>query len=337
MMNLIMQTIIITYLFLLVPFHFGILWTGIFSKRQKKISEVFTNGYLLMMAVFWCIAVVSIQKGSALSELARVWLIVSMLVSVAANIFFYKKIQLFVKDMITFWKNGQSRMVGLLVVFLVCSVFFTRPSILDETLEIVQTAVATDTMYQYDVYTGSVSEEAAAGHMFAPIEMLYAAADKLTGMEPYVMLYYMVPVGLLCFFYCAIWRIGNQLIKKKENLVFFVGIVTAIYWMTTYLTGQSVLTGIFLNSWNGLTLLSCCIMPIAFGELAEWMAESEKGKIGYKIEKICTAAVLLLAGQLTDEKGGFYIGLMLLISTAVMIVRKGDDYGITSGRFKKRV
>ena len=336
-MNLIIQTMIIAYLFLLVPFHFGILWTSVFVKRKRTVSEIMTDGYLSMMAVFCILAVLSIQKGSLLSELAVIWLSVCAAVSVLVNVFCWKRIREFVTAVITFWKKREHRNLVFLAVLMTAAILFTRPSALDSTLEIVQTAVETNTMYVYDAYTGVETGNAMTGHAYAPIEMLYAAAGNLTKIEIPLFLYYFVPISFIGFFYLGIWRMGNQLIEDKKYCVPFIWIVTVIYWMTTYLEGQSVVTGIFLNCWNGLTLLSCVIMPIAFGELLNWIEEAAAGRIENKIEKIAAAVLLLLAGQLTDEKGGFYIGLMFVVSITVVIVRKGYDYGITSGRFKKRV
>lgn len=336
-MNLIIQTMIIAYLFLLVPFHFGILWTSVFTKRHRTVSEVWTDGYLSMMAVFFIIAVLSIRKGNLLSELAMLWVYICAIVSVAASVFGWKRIREFVTEIIAFWKERGNRSLVFLAVLIVISILFTRPSVLDSTLEIVQTAVETNTMYVYDAYTGMETRDALTGHAYAPIEMLYAVGGSLTKIEIPLFLYYFVPISFISFFYMGIWRVGNQLVKNKKGCISFIWIVTVIYWMTTYLQDQSVVTGIFLNSWNGMTLLSCVIMPIAFGEFFKWIEETAVGKIVYKTEKIVVAILLLLAGQLTDEKGGFYIGLMLIISIAVVIVRKGYDYGITSGRFKKRV
>ena len=77
-------------------------------------------------------------------------------------------------------------------------------------------------------------------------------------------------------------------------------------------------------------------MPVVFGSCVEWMKSTEICKWGW-IEIAYKAAVFVLAGQLMNAKGGFYIGLMLVTTLTVMIVRKGYDYVVTSGRFKKRV
>ena len=192
-------------------------------------------------------------------------------------------------------------------------------------------------MYEYNEYTGYLDEYAIEGHAFSPIEMLYASFIKLTGVESALFLYYIVPVFLIGIFFAGIWRLGSVLLKQNDQISWFMFVVTVIFWMTTYLEGQSVVTGIFLNSWNGLTWLSCFIMPMAFSSSIEVMNQAVQGKIENKWYRIIMAVVLILAAQLTNSKGGFYVLLMWCLTVIVVLVRKGYDYGIAFGCFKKRV
>lgn len=348
-MDLIFQILIIIYLFFGVPFHLGIIGARIFHKSHKSMSELMTNGYLIMLAAFCVVAVSGIHLEWSLTRLTEVWVTLLLAGSVVANILCLKQTQAFIMDMLEFWeckrkkKNDRTkvryRFMALLAVVTLIAITFTRPSVEDATLEIVNTSIATDSMYVYDEYTGYISEYAGEGHVFSPIEMLYASAACLTGIPSAFMLYYLIPICFLFFFYMVLWRVGMQLFKTDKQIMGFEIIAIIIYWMTTYLEGQSVVTGIFLNSWNGLTLLSCCIMPVTFSVCMAWIREATEGtgKLEHKVQKICMAVTLLLAGQVTNDKGGFYIALMLFLMAAVIIARKGYDYVITSGRFKKRV
>lgn len=338
-MNLVFQIILIAYLFLVVPFHFGILSTKLFRKDHTKMSEVMTSGYLMMLACFWPIAVAAVNLEWPLKRLTVVWVVFTVAVSLVTILLGRSQIKAFFLMLIEYWGiRRRYPFMALVIVFAAGSVLFTKPSPEDATLEIVYTAVSTDTMYVYDEYTGYISEYAMEGHAYSPIEMLYAVGAELTGVSVPFMLYYMVPICQLLFFYMVLWRVGTVFFEKEEQISSFVAVVTVIYAMTTYLEGQSVVTGIFLNSWNGMTQLSCMVMPAALAACLEVINEVvNEGRIEHKIEKICMTVILLLAGQLTNAKGGFSIALMLMVSLAVIIVRKGYDYVVTSGRFKKRV
>ena len=135
----------------------------------------------------------------------------------------------------------------------------------------------------------------------------------------------------------ATWRLGMALYEEKKRRVVFVLFVAAIYLMNVFFGGQSEVNQIFAEQPNGLTWLSCVVMPMVLAHCLEWMKAVQAGKVSHKLRRICEAVILLIAGQLLDKKGGFYIALMWLLTVAVILVRKGYDYVITTGSFKKRV
>ncbi|MBQ8279998.1 MAG: hypothetical protein IJZ23_09185 [Roseburia sp.] len=281
---------------------------------KKSVAETLTNGYLSMMALFFAAAFLAMKLGWSLSMLSWIWIpLIAIFVSMLAIV--WRKAHGAAKPAV-----NRVLVIGM-VLTVVVSIGFTRPYAEDATLEIVNSAVAANHLVQ----------------SFAPIEMLYASFAKFTGLESATVLYYVFPIFLLGFFFAGIWRLGSALFDEEEKVAEFELFVIGIYWMTAFLEGQSVVTGIFLNSWNGLTWLSCFVMPVVLANCLEWMKQAEAGKMQGMIKKIGMAVIMLLAGQLTNEKGGFYVALMLFLAIAVIIVRKGYDYGITSGRFKKRV
>lgn len=347
-MNLIFQIIIIAYLFLVVPFLFGILETVIFRNSQKMLSEILINGYLFMLAVFCVISVIAVRLQWTLQDLTKIWMIFAGIVSVTVFSLGFKQMKSFVTEVQMYWYKeaktenvivkSRYRILVILVVMLGVSVLLPGQSSEDCTLEIVDITVATNEMYQHDPYSGEVSNTAMGEHAYSAIEMLYAVGASLTGIEIPLMLYYLIPACILIYFYMGIWNLGNQLMDKEEKVIWFALFVAVIYWMTGYSERQSLLTGIYLNSWNGLTILSCMVMPVTFGYCMKWMKEAKEGCILINLMEIVFRIVIfVLAGQLTNAKGGFYIGLMLFVAFSVIGVRKGYDYVITSGCFKKRI
>lgn len=335
-MKLIVQIVFILYLFLIVPFLIGILETCIFKKTHRKISEILTNGCLGMLACFWVVSVFAVKMEWALSRLAFLWVVIAVVISVFAVLLGRKQMKCFFKEVLEFWKFKEKQknrrkikflFLVMLVYFVMVSIFFTRPNAEDNTWEIVHTAVTTNTMYLYDEYSGYLSMDAAEGHTYSPIEMLYAASISLAGISETIALYYIIPICLLFFFYMGLWKLGTKFLKDTEQIMTFVGLACIIYWMTTYLEGQSVVTGIFLNSWNGLTILSCFVMPVVISSLLQWLELGERrneAAIG-KLESFYRVIIFILAGQLTNEKGGFYILLMLTAVLFSFIFLKKED------------
>ena len=140
---------------------------------------------------------------------------------------------------------------------------------------------------------------------------------------------------LLIFF--ATWRLGMTLYEENKKRVVFVLFVAVIYLMNAFLGEQSEVNQIFAEQPHGLTWLCSVVMPMVLAHCLEWMKAVRVGKVSHKLLRICEAVVLLVAGQLLNKKGGFYIILMWVLTVAVILVRKGYDYVIKTGSFKKRV
>ena len=135
----------------------------------------------------------------------------------------------------------------------------------------------------------------------------------------------------------AMWNLGMALYDDKKKIAVFVAFAATIYLMNAFLGGQSEVNGFWADEMDGLTWLSHVVMPMVLSQCLSLMKGVAAGKVTHKVRRIVEAAILLVAGQFLNEKGGFYIALMWLLTAAVILVRKGYDYVITSGRFKKRI
>ena len=341
-MNPIFQIVIIAYLFLLVPFLTGVLEASIFRKGKKSASEIFANGYVLMLAVFCVLAVIFVQMKQPLSMLAKLWLAVTVVLCVLAVFVGRGVMKTLAVELQLFWRNpsrGKWIMLVVMLLSVIVSIGFTRPDARDATVEIVRISTETDSMYLYDAYSGYPTGYLDASRAQSPIEMFYAVGASLTGMEGSRLVYSVLPVSILLLFFSVMWRLARGLFEKDMHRIGFILSVILLYWMATYMEGRSLLLGIFVNGWNGMTFLECILLPLALSICLVWMKQAEDGvrKLPSKIEKLVLAAGLILAGQLLHNKGGFYVLLMLFLCVAVILIKGGYAYGIAYGGSKKRI
>lgn len=336
-MNPFFQTIIIAYLFFVVPILMGSVETAVFSKEKKSVSEIVTNGYLVMFAMFFSLAVILIQKEQPLSALSRSWGMVVVVITLMGIIIGQKVLKQIVLECRKFWQKGKGILLLVVVVSIVGSVGFVKPSIEDATVLIVETSIETDSMYLVNPYSGYETGVLDSSGAYSPLEMLYATGIQFVSADSQLVIYYILPVIQLVMFFVTVWRMSGILLEQEEQRIWFEVVMIAIYWMTTYMKKQGLVTGIFLNSWNGLTVLSCIILPLAFTMLIKWIQQAEYGikSIPAKLEKCVLTIMLIFAAQLTNNNGGFYIFLMLFLAIAVVVVKGGYAYGIKTGRFKK--
>lgn len=338
-MNPFFQITIVAYLFFAVPVLLGVLEAAIFQKEEKGISEIITNGYLIMLAMFWIIATIFIWQGRQLSVLTKGWCVVTTVSSLVGLIVGWKKLKSILIECKEFWQGRQYFLLLVTVLSLLVSIGFTRPATEDITALIVDTSVKTDSMYLVNPYSGYETGMVEESYATSPLEMLYAIGVQITGADTQMIIYYVLPVILLIFFFLTIWRVSGSLVEQEEQRVWFEVVAIILYWMTAFDKERALVTGIFLNCWNGLTILSCIILPLAFSLMVKWMQQAEHGikNIPAKFEKSVLTIMLILAAQLINNKGGFYILLMLFLTIAVIIVKGGYTYVIKTGRFKKRI
>lgn len=339
-MNLIFQIMIIAYLFFVVPFLIGVLQASAFKTRKKSVSEIFTNGYLIMLTLFWYPTVFLIMERQALSLLATVWMGITLVLCVLAILVGRKQIKETCKEITLFWREKDSRFLLIsIIISIVISIGFTKPDAADVTVEIVDVAIETDSMYQYDAYSGYYVGYAGKEHTMAPIEMFYAVGASLAGMEADVFVYRVLPVSVLLLFFLTIWRLGKVFFESKSQQIQFAQAMMLLYWMSTYMQGRALVTGVFLNCWNGLTILSNVILPFTLSILLTWMKGGKKEfcTMSARWENIIVATIAIMAGQLVYYSGGLYVALMFFLYIAVMLVKGGYAYVIKTGCFKKRV
>jgi hypothetical protein len=137
---------------------------------------------------------------------------------------------------------------------------------------------------------------------------------------------------LLLLFFAGMWRLGKCFFEGEAERIGFFLVVTVLYWMTAWMDGRAEATGIFLNSRNGLTVLSCLVFPITLAAGLEWLKAD-----GRHVRRLIGAVGLVLSGQLCYRNGGLYVLLMLFLFLAVDLVRRGYRHGRASGFFKKHL
>ena len=336
-MNLFFQILIIAYLFFIVPILMGSVEAVIFAKEKKSVSEIITNGYLIMFAVFFCLAVILVQKEQPLSVLSKSWGMLVVVITLMGIVIGRKVLKQLLSECKEFWQKEKRLLLLVVVASIVGSVAFTKPSIEDITVLIVDVSLETDSMYLVNPYSGYQAGVLDNNGARSPLEMFYATGIQLAGADSQLVIYYFLPVIQLIMFFLTVWRMSGILLEQEKQRIGFEVVITAIYWMTTYMKKQGLVTGIFLNSWNGLTILSSIILPLAFAMVVKWIQEAEKNikKILINGDNCVLAMGLIGASQLTNNKGAFYVILMLFLGIAVTIVKGGYAYGIKTGRFKK--
>lgn len=325
------------YFFAVVPFLAGVFWDSVTKVKEHRIVRAWINGYVAMLAAFWCVAFVLLFRGCTLKRLSAVWLAVSVLICLVGLIAGRKQLLSYGRHAVMACQKstGVMRVVfAVSVILLLFSVMFVEPRI-EPTVETVATSVATDTTYMYQPYTGEQFPSTQADKIISPYEMLYAPMVLFSGAKAGFLIKIVLPFFLIPFFYGVYSEIGRELFKDHRGQAVFLLIAEALYTVPVYTAVNTSVAGIFQNCWHGEVLLNSCVLPFAFLQILKianrilHKTSDCRHRERMEYPGIHAAGVFLCAypaAQLCTPKGWFYLLLMTILMVVVVIVRKGCEY-----------
>lgn len=165
------KLLVILYAILLVPYMAGVLWHTYVIKKEIKYGY-FLKGWFVMMALFFLEALPMVMRKRPLRELKYAWIVTMILITIVFLLCVIMNRKQWKPDRAEIIKKCRlSWIPGIMILY---SVVLVSPQIEDDTTEVVMTAYMTDTMYQYQPYTGEAYTELQQDRSISPIEMYYA-------------------------------------------------------------------------------------------------------------------------------------------------------------------
>ena len=80
--------LLVIYLFFLVPLLAGAFIDAAAGVKRRNISSTYATGFVAMLGIFWCVAVLFLYRGCTLEKLSMVWMLATIticVVSILAN------------------------------------------------------------------------------------------------------------------------------------------------------------------------------------------------------------------------------------------------------------
>lgn len=318
----ILKIIIILYLILLVPLMLGILWQRYVTKQRLEIS-VFVQGWLCMMALFYCEAVPMILFKMSLTNLKNIWLATAIIITILFLMTFFRTREE--------WKaEKKERKIGrgILVMFLVviCSILFVKPQTYDDTIEVVMEAYMTDTMYQYQPYTGEMYLELPEEKAYSPIEMYYAVLSNMVNAHPAIVVKILIPMGFLVIFMFNYIMWAKILFEKNKKLqeifLFFIGII----FLLPVISKKMEMFAIWQSCWRGEILLTTTVLPLECYYVYKMIDEvSHQCRRRNMMEHGGKLLIAAIVAQLVYPKGMFFSSIIILVGIVIIAARRFQE------------
>ena len=229
-MSLVLSIVTIIYEFGVLPFAAGIL-LGSRDEEEISIHRMYIKGYCLLFTTFLFMAVPVIFTVNKLSVLVFIWKVFLIVTLPVLFLLYYKRKKRIRIVMKRFYENIQyaKKKSGISILFMIMifmiSVTFSMPSQKDDTPEIVNISIETDTMYQYQPYTQMPYDGINRDKAVSPVEMLYAVTGMSTGLDSLTIIHVAIPFFFIPFFLCSMlagWKIFFPRQNRESGTICFI-------------------------------------------------------------------------------------------------------------------
>lgn len=251
----------------LVFFSFGLLAAKLFHINTSSITLTLLSGFMFYFCVFGFIAIPLILTSQKLSTLAYSIIALSVFSLFLTVFLFWKQWRALLAHIVTiFKKHGVMLIPLLIVVFILEMIVFTHiDSSADGSYYIgkVSTDVYTNTMGQYNSYTGTVLNELDGRRVFACFPEYNAVIAYLFHIHPLKQAKLIMPQLLALFTLFLYYQIGLQFFSgnhKKADCFVCLGFFLDLYSFTIYTNSTFLLT----RTYEGKSILANIILPGIF-------------------------------------------------------------------------
>lgn len=316
----ILKIVTILYMILPVPAMLGVLWQRYIVKQHFGIAT-FVQGWLCMMALFYCEAVPMVMFKSSLTKLKYIWLVTVLIITVLFLLVLLRTRKKWKMEKEKSRKNSKN--VVILFLMIMFSIFFLKPQIQDDTVEVVMESYMTDTMYQYQPYTGEEYQELPKEKEYSPIEMYYAVLANMVNAHPAIVVKVLIPMGFLpiVVFTYIMWarRLFGENKKNQRVFLLFVGMIFLLPVISTNME----MFGVWKNCWRGEVLLATTVLPLVCLRVYNMIRElSQQCNKRMCIEYGSKLLIVSVTAQLTYAKGMLFSCIIILSGILIVVARR---------------
>lgn len=247
------------------PFLIGMFCNRIMERNNKRLLLNWVNGFIVMLGVFQIFVLPSIAIKCSLSMLSHVYFVFLFgvsCVSVYMNRDDIKSLLLKIPKMMknTPW---QSYVAFALVLMQIATYFFGVHRDDDDSFFVAMSAAAvgTDTVFEYDPYTGELYDTLPMRYVLSPFPVFTAVLSRLSGVHVATVAHTMMPVFLLGLTYAIYVLLGKELFKGKKVetawFVIWISLMSLFMSETVYMQGTFSL----IRIWQGKAILTATLLP----------------------------------------------------------------------------
>ncbi len=263
---------------LVIPPVIGSLWSEHHKTQPGSLLLAWFYGFFAEFALFEIVAVPMTFLKCSLTQLKYVWILLCAILTLAALLRSRSFPQTRAR-IAGLPKRISPLLAAVLLLILAQAVFVTFGQHIDSDdafyLATAETAVKTDTLFQYGPYTGVAYASIPSRYVLAAWPLFLATLSVLTGIHPTLLAHFLLPGLILLFAYLVYALIARSLFPDNKNRqALFLLIIAALfcfYGFSIYTPG----TFLVIRSWQGKSMIAAIAEPALFYLCRAAMKEKE--------------------------------------------------------------
>ena len=265
---IILQILLGILTFLLVPTLVGYGFVEFTNLGEKTFPNAIVYGYLILWALFTVICIPLIALKASLTLLTIIYTVSCLILCAAVLVTSPKIMQTIVGKAKVFWKKRSFMTLAtfLMVLMMVILQVVLMHSDADdaEYVAMATTSIHTNTLMQYDAYTGGEIGYTLLKRLVAPFPMLMTYYSKIMGIHPAIFCHTVFAPMMIILCYFGFFCLGNVLYKgdreKVDYFLFFLSVCILFGGYSSFSLGERML----LRIWQGKSLLMAFVIPFMF-------------------------------------------------------------------------
>lgn len=260
------EFLLILFWMLIVPILIGtLLINQLFKEIETDLLLAVVCGAICMLAVFYILVIPMQFLSIPLHILAICWCIVMIILCGFSLIFNWSRFKRILGD------NYQKIKIRSWFTALIIALILSQAFILtwyqhidnDDAVYVASatTAVNTDSIFQYNPYTGQSLVEYPDRYVLSPFPIFIATLSKLVLIHPTIVAHTILPAFLIPLSYIVIALLGKKLFPDQPSGVYYFLLFMCVL---NYFGNVSIYTNstfLLLRIWQGKAVLANIIIP----------------------------------------------------------------------------
>ncbi|MGN0482397.1 MAG: DUF6077 domain-containing protein [Lachnospiraceae bacterium] len=261
---MIQKWIALAVVFVIAPYLLGLLCSNMYKEKEESLAWQYLSGQLVLWGVFEILALFGIYLKWSLHGLLWTYGILIALLCVISCIWNRKRIWNVLRNAIVgFGKSG-------VVMWLVILLFLGQTGYGIQTMHsddddafyvaTAETAVTTDSLMQFNPYTGEAYASFPSRYVLSPFPLYMAVLSVAIGIKPVTLAHTIYPIWMLFLVYCMLYLLGTLLFQNKKTIGYFLilaGVILQYSGYSIYTQGAFL----FFRSWQGKAVLASLLLP----------------------------------------------------------------------------